>query len=259
LSKECQRWKVEERTKLNKLAKAKGSEMRVNAAKALEPKLIKLVQEHNANKTRLRNEIGSKLQLHMDKFEDDLRLKLKNEHRRIDNKMKAESVCAEESYKAKLAQLNVQLKRKLEEVELKTIKDKEESLSLYRTSLEEDKARSSKQISIYEEDCKREVNLKKEQTHQKLLQLKSNVTTRVDKEKCRIDSKIVEWKRQETLLISEDVNSFVKAEEDGIKANAENALSIIKEKLCENLKARKRDTKARHEAEMKVCSVLAHF
>jgi hypothetical protein len=80
-------------------------------------------------------------------------------------------------------------------------------LSLYRISLEEDTTRSDKQISNYEEECRREVKLKEEQTHQKLLQLKSNFANRVDKEKCRNDSKMVQWKRQETILTLEDVYS----------------------------------------------------
>jgi phage terminase Nu1 subunit (DNA packaging protein) len=69
-------------------------------------------------------------------------------------------------------------------------------LSLYRISLKEDKTRSGKQISNYEEECRREVKLKEEQAHQKLLKLKSNFASRVDKEKCRNDSsKMVQWKR----------------------------------------------------------------
>lgn len=258
LSREGQRWKAEEKARLVKLAKAKGADMKAEAAKTLEPELRKLVQDHNEQKILLRNNIESKLQLRREEVEEELRIKLNNEQQKVDNEVEGEVTHVDESYKEKNAQLNVQLKRKLEEVEMKTIREREKFLASYRISVEEHKTRSRKQEKIRNEECATEASLKKEETHQTLQQMKSNVAKRVEGEKCRLDANIIEWKNHETIRLSEELCSLMKAEEDGIRVKVAKDLSVIIEKLQEKFEARKIDTKTRHEAEMKVCFLLQY-
>lgn len=250
---ERQRWKSEEKTKNVKLAKVKSAEMKAEAAKTIEPELRKLVEEHNEKKIQLRNEIESKLQGQRHTLEEDLGIKIENEKRSVDIEVEMDLQRVDEYFKNKMNELQSQLKRKLEMVEIKSNGEKDSFMSSYRIKLEERKIECRRQEKIRNEECKRDIYSMQEETHKKILQKRKVIATRIQEGKCRMDASRVEWKHCETLQQSEDFRVLLEIEDGVIRAKAASDLDKIKEKLCEKFEVKKKGIVSKHEGDMKVC------
>ena len=142
-----QRWKNDERKRLASITRQKTAELKKEAAKALEPELRKIVQDHKANLGRKREEIeldikttGEEMKL---KYEDLYAVKrrdLETEERHLLQRL-------DDEYEHKMKMLRLEHEQKMEDAKRHKEEQSKKARAFRLTMIQQDEERINAKIT----------------------------------------------------------------------------------------------------------------
>lgn len=252
LQKEQQRWRDAEKTRLVKLAREKAADMKSEAAKALEPELRKIVEQHNENLQVFREENESKLQNVKEQLQEENLHRLEREMHRIDQEEELACLEVDEYFKHKLTDLTAQLEDKVKVVKETMKKDREDVVASLQVKMETEKREHRKELSYQEKDCENEIRAARKVMEAKVKQMEHDSATAVEIEKQKLDSGMEQWKAKESLALRAHFEDLAANDEEKLKQKAEGDVVMIMKKLSERLEAKKAEMNNLYESESKV-------
>lgn len=252
LEKEMLKWKAEEKAQLNKIAKEKSAEMKLESGKALEPELRKLVDRHTEHKCKVRKEIEAELSSMQQSIERDLEIKLQTEMQCIDREEEVALLALDERYKEKVSDLATELEEKRRTMAEIAKKEKEGIMISFQIQMDEDKRQHRKTSSNWEKECVNEVKSARQSMDEKIKNVKNNNSLQIEALEKKLRNEIGTWKNDNEISIREKFENLIKAEEEKMRTKCESEVTMIKEKLAGNLREKKQQMLKQFQSELKV-------
>ncbi|GFH54883.1 predicted protein [Chaetoceros tenuissimus] len=245
-----EKWKQEEKKRLIKKGKDESGIMKKEAAKALEPELKKIIEEHNDNRSRIQSDTDLKIKELRSRLSIEYEDKLKSQKATVDDFASKKLEETDLYYKSNMKQLRTKLERKLREVETASKKDQDEFIESSKGRLNEKRIQYDDMENKYEMDCARDLLLLRKELDESLEQSKFKYECDLSSQKKDFAAKREEWVEQESSKLKHRFEALYQESLNKMKSKHADEIELVKRKLDQKLKEKKEQNRKKLEEEL---------
>lgn len=250
VTRQQEKWKQEEKKRLIKKGKDESGIMKKEAAKALEPELKKIIEEHNDNRSRIQSDIDLKIKELRSRLSIEYEDKFKSQKATVDDIATKKLEETDLYYKSNMKQLRIKLERKLREVESASKKDQDEFIESSKGRLNEKRIQYDDMENKYEMDCARDLLLLRKELDESLEQSKFKNECDLSSQKKDLATKREEWVEQESSKLKHHFEAMYQENLNTMKAKHADEIELVKRKLDQKLREKKEQNRKKLEEEL---------
>lgn len=250
VTRQQEKWKQEEKKRLIKKGKDESGIMKKEAAKALEPELKKIIEEHNDNRSRIQSDIDLKIKELRSRLSIEYEDKFKSQKATVDDIATKKLEETDLYYKSNMKQLRIKLERKLREVETASKKDQDEFIESSKGRLNEKRIQYDDMENKYEMDCARDLLLLRKELDESLEQSKFKNECDLSSQKKDLATKREEWVEQESSKLKHHFEAMYQENLNTMKAKHADEIELVKRKLDQKLREKKEQNRKKLEEEL---------
>lgn len=250
VTRQQEKWKQEEKKRLIKKGKDESGIMKKEAAKALEPELKKIIEEHNDNRSRIQSDIDLKIKELRSRLSIEYEDKFKSQKATVDDIATKKLEETDLYYKSNMKQLRIKLERKLREVETASKKDQDEFIESSKGRLNEKRIQYDDMENKYEMDCARDLLLLRKELDESLEQSKFKNECDLSSQKKDLTTKREEWVEQESSKLKHHFEAMYQENLNTMKAKHADEIELVKRKLDQKLREKKEQNRKKLEEEL---------
>ena len=245
-----EKWKQEEKKRLIKKGKDESGLMKKEAAKALEPELKKIIEEHNDNRSRIQSDTDLKVKELRSRLRMEYADKFKTQKARVDDIATKKLEEFDLHYKSNMKQLRTKLERKLREVEIASKNDQDEFIESSKGRLNEKRIQYDDMENKYEMDCARDLLILRKELDEGLEQSKFKYECEISSQKKDFAAKREEWVEQESSKLKHHFEALYQENLNKMKSKHADDIELVKRKLDQKLREKKERNRKKLEEEL---------